>query len=154
MFAFSFGAQPQDRTNPETRHKSLILLFTSSALTALDGYVCEGWSQRISAQEKVRAGEWRDGSASPRYACRGREARNDGAAGTKKPASREPAFSCIGGEGGIRTLGTRERTPDFESGPFGQLRHLSRKNVCGRPFTENSITFVTGQAAWHPCSIT
>jgi hypothetical protein len=25
----------------------------------------------------------------------------------------------IGGEGGSRTLGTRERTPDFESGPFG-----------------------------------
>jgi hypothetical protein len=27
--------------------------------------------------------------------------------------------SNIGGEGGIRTLGTRKGTPDFESGPFG-----------------------------------
>ncbi len=31
----------------------------------------------------------------------------------------------FGGEGGIRTHGTRERTTDFESVPFGQLRHLS-----------------------------
>ena len=31
----------------------------------------------------------------------------------------------FGGEGGIRTHGSRKRSPDFESGPFGQLRHLS-----------------------------
>ena len=31
----------------------------------------------------------------------------------------------FGGEGGIRTLGTVTRTLDFESSPFGQLRHLS-----------------------------
>ncbi len=30
-----------------------------------------------------------------------------------------------GGEGGIRTHGTRKGTLDFESSPFGQLRHLS-----------------------------
>ena len=34
----------------------------------------------------------------------------------KKPA--QAGFE-IGGEGGIRTLGTRKGTPDFESGPFG-----------------------------------
>ena len=32
----------------------------------------------------------------------------------------------IGGEGGIRTHGTVARTLDFESSPFGQLRHLSK----------------------------
>ena len=40
-----------------------------------------------------------------------------------------PARSSVGGdggEGGIRTLGTREGSLDFESSPFGQLRHLSR----------------------------
>ena len=30
-----------------------------------------------------------------------------------------------GGEGGIRTHGSREGSLDFESSPFGQLRHLS-----------------------------
>ena len=30
-----------------------------------------------------------------------------------------------GGERGIRTLGSREGSLDFESSPFGQLRHLS-----------------------------
>ena len=33
----------------------------------------------------------------------------------KKPGPFGPGFS---GEGGIRTPGTREGTPDFESGPF------------------------------------
>ncbi len=36
---------------------------------------------------------------------------------TKAPTS--GAFVFIGGEGGIRTHGTRERTTDFESVPFG-----------------------------------
>ncbi len=45
--------------------------------------------------------------------------------GHKKAGFREPAFSCNGGEGGIRTHGTLARTLDFESSPFGQLRHLS-----------------------------
>ena len=31
----------------------------------------------------------------------------------------------IGGEGGIRTLGARKGSLDFESSPFGQLWHLS-----------------------------
>ena len=31
-----------------------------------------------------------------------------------------------GGEGGIRTHGARKDTLDFESSPFGQLRHLSK----------------------------
>ena len=34
-----------------------------------------------------------------------------------------------GGEGGIRTHGTVTRTLDFESSPFGQLRHLSDEVV-------------------------
>ncbi len=37
----------------------------------------------------------------------------------KKAGFREPAFSCNGGEGGIRTLGTLARSLDFESSPFG-----------------------------------
>ncbi len=38
------------------------------------------------------------------------------------------AFRFYGGEGGIRTHGTRERTPDFESGPFG-LSGTSPENL-------------------------
>ncbi|MGD2130573.1 MAG: hypothetical protein PVJ17_14820, partial [Lysobacterales bacterium] len=38
------------------------------------------------------------------------------AAKTKKPAPGR--FSCFGGEGGIRTHGTENRTLDFESSPF------------------------------------
>ena len=37
----------------------------------------------------------------------------------EKPGAR-PGFSFIGGEGGIRTLGTLARTPDFESGTFNR----------------------------------
>ena len=33
--------------------------------------------------------------------------------------------TVFGGEGGIRTLGTRKSSLDFESSPFGQLWHLS-----------------------------
>ena len=50
----------------------------------------------------------------------------------------EPAIGSVseaapasGGEAGIRTLGARKGTPDFESGPFDQLRHLSER--CGTP---------------------
>ncbi len=35
---------------------------------------------------------------------------------TKRP--HKGAVSFFGGEGGIRTHGTGDRTPDFESGPF------------------------------------
>ena len=71
-----------------------------------------------------------------------REARAGGAGSQKLPSGIIQAFricgmNCgtsqvnycfyyiCGGEGGIRTHGSRERSPDFESGPFGQLRHLS-----------------------------
>ena len=45
-------------------------------------------------------------------------------------------YYYIGGEAGIRTLGARKGTPDFESGPFDQLRHLSER--CGAQGSENS----------------
>jgi hypothetical protein len=39
--------------------------------------------------------------------------------GRKEKAPRKALFHCVsGGKGGIRTLGTLARTPDFESGTF------------------------------------
>lgn len=57
----------------EIEHKStvtpnpLIIKYNISVTTALEGYASEGWWQRISTQERVRAGEWQDGVARPRY---------------------------------------------------------------------------------------
>ena len=47
--------------------------------------------------------------------------------GTKKPVSREPAFSCIGGEGGIRTLDTRLAYTHFPGVLLRPLGHFSGK---------------------------